>query len=91
MIASPTLPGRYLGITYFEALVWVATMLSLMVNLHERFWPAFTSMAGWIVFVVFTLFYTQVGTRPGTERHRSRIWCYLVVPEVQSTAMPLIA
>ena len=37
------------------------TMLVLMVDVGERFWPAFVSMAGWIVFVVFTLFYTQVG------------------------------
>ena len=36
-------------------------MLVLMVDVGERFWPAFVSMAGWIVFVVFTLFYTQVG------------------------------
>jgi hypothetical protein len=46
---------------YLEALVWVVTLLVLMVDVGERFWPPFVCLAAWIVFVVFTLFYTQVG------------------------------
>ena len=53
--------GRYLGVMYLEALVWVVTLLVLMVDVGERFWPPFVCLAAWIVFVVFTLFYTQVG------------------------------
>lgn len=50
----------YTALYYVEAFVWIATTLTLLSHVGERFWPAYIAVCALLSNVIFSAFYFQV-------------------------------